>query len=41
MASTNFGKLEAIAGVRWEQTETGYHWLADPAGASRGSQRYD
>jgi TonB-dependent receptor len=41
MGTTKFGKLEAIAGLRWEQTKTGYHWLADPLGASRGTQRYD
>ncbi len=41
MGTTKFGKLEVIAGLRWEQTKTGYHWLADPLGASRGSQRYD
>jgi TonB-dependent receptor len=41
MASTKFAKLEAIAGLRWERTKTGYHWLADPLGASRGSRSYD
>jgi TonB-dependent receptor len=41
MGTTKFGALEAIAGVRWERTKTGYHWLADPAGASRGSRSYD
>jgi TonB-dependent receptor len=41
MGTTRFGKLEAIAGARWERTKTGYHWIADPAGASRGSRRYD
>jgi TonB-dependent receptor len=41
MGTTKFGKLEAIAGLRWERTKTGYHWLADPAGASRGSRSYD
>ncbi len=41
MASTKFGRLEAIAGLRWEKTETSYNWLADPAGASQGSRKYD
>jgi TonB-dependent receptor len=41
MGSTKFGRLEAIGGLRWEKTETGYHWLADPAGASRGDRSYD
>ena len=41
MGTTKFGKLEAIAGARWERTKTGYNWLADPLGASRGSRRYD
>lgn len=41
MASTKFGRLEAIAGLRWEQTETSYNWLADPAGASKGARKYD
>ncbi len=41
MGTTKFGRLEVIAGVRWENTKTGYHWLADPAGASRGSRSYD
>jgi TonB-dependent receptor len=41
MASTKFNRLEVIAGLRWEQTDTGYHWLADPLGASRGSRKYD
>jgi TonB-dependent receptor len=41
MATTKFDKLEVIAGLRWEQTKTGYNWLADPLGASKGSQRYD
>ena len=41
MATTKVEKLEIIAGLRWERTKTGYHWLADPAGASRGSRRYD
>ncbi|MDO8542213.1 MAG: TonB-dependent receptor [Opitutaceae bacterium] len=40
MGTAKFDKLEVVAGLRWEQTETGYHWLADPAGASRGDQRY-
>lgn len=40
MATTKFDRLEAIAGIRWEQTETGYNWLSDPSGASRGKQRY-
>lgn len=41
MASTRLNKLEAIAGLRWEQTKTSYHWLADPTGPSRGGNRYD
>src|SRR5688572_8386558 len=41
MGSTKFGRLEALAGLRWEKTETGYNWLADPAGASRGDRSYD
>ncbi len=42
MASTTFvEKLEAIAGLRWESTKTGYYWLADPAGASRGDRSYN
>ena len=41
MGSTKFGRLETIAGLRWEKTETGYHWLANPAGASRGERSYD
>lgn len=41
MATTKFDRLEVIAGLRWEQTETGYNWLSDPLGTSRGKQRYD
>ena len=41
MGTTKIGKLEIIGGLRWERTTTGYTWLADPAGASRGSRRYD
>lgn len=41
MGTAKFGKLEAIAGLRWEQTKTAYYWIADPAGASRGSRTYD
>ncbi|MBI4622487.1 MAG: TonB-dependent receptor [Verrucomicrobia bacterium] len=41
MATTKIEKLEIIGGLRWEQTKTGYHWLADPLGASRGTRRYD
>jgi TonB-dependent receptor len=41
MGTTRIGKLEVIGGLRWERTTTGYTWLADPAGASRGSRRYD
>ena len=40
MATTKFDQLEVIAGLRWEQTETGYNWLTDPTGASKGKQRY-
>jgi len=41
MGTTKIGKLEIIGGLRWERTTTGYTWLADPTGASRGSRRYD
>jgi TonB-dependent receptor len=41
MGTTKIGKLEIIGGLRWERTTTGYTWLADPAGSSRGSRRYD
>lgn len=41
MGTTKFGALEVIGGLRWERTKTGYNWLADPAGASRGSRSYD
>jgi TonB-dependent receptor len=41
MGTTKVGKLEIIGGLRWERTSTGYTWLADPAGPSRGSRRYD
>ncbi|MBI5688953.1 MAG: TonB-dependent receptor [Verrucomicrobia bacterium] len=41
MGTTKFGRLEVIGGARWEQTKTGYNWISDPLGASRGSQRYD
>ncbi len=41
MGTTKFGALEVIGGLRWERTKTAYNWLADPAGASRGSRSYD
>ncbi|MBE2215587.1 MAG: TonB-dependent receptor [Opitutaceae bacterium] len=41
MASTEVGKLEIIGGVRWEHTKTGYTWIADPDGPSRGGNSYD
>ena len=41
MGTTRFGRLETLAGVRWERTATGYHWLSDPTGASRGDRSYD
>lgn len=41
MATTEFGRLQAIAGLRWEKTETSFNWLANPAGASRGNKNYN
>ncbi len=41
MGTTRLGRLEAIAGLRWERTKTGYTWIADPAGPSRGARQYD
>lgn len=41
MASTQFNRLEVMAGVRWEKTKTAYTWLANPLGVSNGSKTYD
>lgn len=41
MGTTKIERLEIIAGVRWERTGTGYNWLSDPLGASKGKQHYD
>ncbi|OAM90043.1 TonB-dependent receptor [Termitidicoccus mucosus] len=40
MGTTKFGRLEVIAGLRWEQTKTSYTWLADPNGPSSGDNSY-
>lgn len=41
MGSTKFDRLEVIAGVRWEQTETSYTWVTAPGGPRSGGNRYD
>lgn len=41
MGSTKFDRLEVVAGLRWEQTETTYKWLAAPGGPRSGGNTYD
>ncbi|HRE05461.1 MAG TPA: TonB-dependent receptor [Opitutaceae bacterium] len=40
MGSTKFGKLEAIAGVRYESTDLSYTWLTAPGGPKKGGSNY-
>ena len=40
MASTKFGALEAIAGVRYEATDVSYTWLTAPGGPLAGGNDY-
>lgn len=40
MGSTKFGKFEAVAGVRYEGTETKYTWLTAPGGPRSGGADY-
>lgn len=40
MGSTKFGKLEAIAGLRYEGTDVSYKWLSAPGGPKSGQSDY-
>ncbi|MBI3887010.1 MAG: TonB-dependent receptor [Opitutae bacterium] len=40
MGTTKFGKLETIAGVRYEGTKVDYTWLSAPGGPRPGSTDY-
>lgn len=40
MGTTRFGKLEAIAGVRYETTDISYDWLSAPGGSRKGGSDY-
>ncbi|MEY2881335.1 MAG: hypothetical protein RLZZ15_3715 [Verrucomicrobiota bacterium] len=40
MGSTKFGKLEAVAGLRYEGTDVSYKWLSAPGGPKSGGSKY-
>jgi TonB-dependent receptor len=40
MGTTKFGKVEAIAGLRYEGTDVNYKWLTAPGGPKSGSSDY-